>query len=123
MAVRTITARLLDIINAIEHIRDEAAGISLKAFSADWRKLWLVERGLEIVSEASRHLGDDVKGRHPEVPWRRIAGIGNVLRHEYDRVAADVMWHVVQQDLDHLDQVCRQELPVALAREQDERER
>jgi uncharacterized protein with HEPN domain len=122
MAVRTMAARLFDIVNAIERVRGEAAGIPLDTFKVDWRRLWLVERGLEIVSEASRHLGDDLKGRHPEIPWRRIAGVGNVLRHEYDRVAADVMWHVVQDDLDLLDQVCRQELSIAQACEQGDQE-
>jgi uncharacterized protein with HEPN domain len=59
------------------------AGVSIEAFEADWRKCWLVERGVEIISEASRHLSDELKARHPKIPWSRVAGIGNILRHEY----------------------------------------
>jgi uncharacterized protein with HEPN domain len=102
--------RLTDIIEAVELIRSEMAGVTLKAFEPDKRKRWLVERGVEIISEASRHLPDELKARHPEIPWPKVAGIGNVLRHDYERVAYDVLWHVVRDDLPPLEKVCREEL-------------
>jgi uncharacterized protein with HEPN domain len=110
MAARSLEARLFDIIEAIEHIRSETAGITLDSFEADWRKRWLVERGVEIVSEASRHLTDELKARHPGIPWSKVAGIGNILRREYQRVAADVLWLVAQEDLPPLEAVCRTEM-------------
>lgn len=70
----------------------------------------MVERGIEIISEASRHLPDDLKARHPEIPWPKVSGIGNVLRHEYQKIAHDVLWHVVQDDLPPLERACRVEL-------------
>ncbi len=91
MAGRSATPWLLDIIDAIARIRAETESTSLDAFEADWRKRWLVERGIEIVSEASRRLPADMKARHPEIPWRKVAGIGNVLRHDYERTAPDVL--------------------------------
>ena len=90
--------------------RAETESTPLDAFETDWRKRWLVERGIEIVSEASRRLPADMKARHPEIPWRKVAGIGNVLRHEYERTAPDVLWTVARQDLPALDRVCREEL-------------
>jgi uncharacterized protein with HEPN domain len=102
--------RLKDIVDAIGYIRSDLQYATLESFAADRQKRWQIERGLEIVSEASRHLPEDVKTRHPEIPWRKVAGIGNVLRHEYTRVAADVLWRLVQDDLGTLDQVCRAEL-------------
>ena len=66
------------------------------------------------LSEASRRLTDELKARHPEIPWAKVAGIGNVLRHEYEGISAPVMWKLVQDDLTPLEQVCREEL----AREQ-----
>lgn len=111
--------RLTNIVEAIERIRSEMAGISLDAFEEDWRRQWLVERGVEIISEASRHLPDDLKARHSEIPWRNVAGIGNVLRHDYESIAAQVMWALVHDDLDPLDKVCRDELVAAKAREQE----
>jgi uncharacterized protein with HEPN domain len=105
--------RLTDIVEAIANIRSEMAGVSLEAFEADWRKRWLIERGVEIISEASRHLPDELKARHPVIPWRQVADIGNVLRHEYQRVAPDVLWRLAQDDLSPLDRVCRAELAAA----------
>jgi uncharacterized protein with HEPN domain len=91
MAASSLPPRLTDILEAIEHIRGEMAGVTIDAFEADWRKRWLVERGVEIISEASRHLTEELKGRHPQIPWAKIAGIGNVLRHDYESISAPVM--------------------------------
>jgi uncharacterized protein with HEPN domain len=53
-----------------------------------------VERCVEIVSEATRHIPDHFKSRYPEIAWRQIAGIGNVLRHAYDIVDQQIIWEV-----------------------------
>jgi uncharacterized protein with HEPN domain len=113
MIRRLPTLRLTDIIEAIEHVYHETADVTLDAFKADWRKRWLVERGIEIISEASRHLTHELKRRHPEIPWQKVAGVGNVLRHDYERTAADVLWHVARDDLPPLEKVCREELQAA----------
>jgi uncharacterized protein with HEPN domain len=84
-------ARLTDIIDAIDLVRVEMEHVTLEAFETDRRKRWLVERGIEIISEASRSLPADMKVRHRGIPWRKVAGIGNVLRHDYQDVAADVL--------------------------------
>ncbi len=59
---------------------------------------------------ASRHLSAELKARHPEIPWAKVAGIGSVLRHDYERIAADVIWKLATVDLTVLEAVCREEL-------------
>lgn len=118
MAARSLIPRLTDIIEAIERIHAVLGDTPLDVFEADWQRQWLVERGVEIISEASRHLTDELKARHPEIPWEKVAGIGNVLRHNYERIAAPVIWKLAQSDLALLDKVCREELATELARKQ-----
>ena len=110
MAARSDALRLADIIEATERIREVLAGLDLDAFALDWQSQWLVERGVEIVSEASRHLSVELKARHPEIPWTKVAGIGNILRHDYERVAAPVLWKLAQVDLAQIENACRTEL-------------
>ncbi|MBV9785880.1 MAG: DUF86 domain-containing protein [Acidisphaera sp.] len=101
---------LANIVEACALIRSDMWGVTLDAFEADIRKRWLVERGLEIISEASRRLPDDLKARHPEIPWPKVAGIGNVLRHEYEHVAAPILWKLVHDDLPVLEAACLAEI-------------
>jgi uncharacterized protein with HEPN domain len=117
MAARSPIPRLQDIIDACELIQSEMAGVTLDAFEADKRKRWLVERGTEIISEASRRLPDALKARHPEIPWPNVAGIGNVLRHNYGDISAPVMWKLVREDLPALEKICRDELAAERARQ------
>jgi uncharacterized protein with HEPN domain len=116
MAAPSAVPRLSDIIEAIELIRSETTDLTLDALEPDRRKRWIIERGLEIISEASRHLPGALKARHPEIPWTKVAGIGNVLRHNYEHVAHDVLWRVVRDHLPQLEKICREEL-AELARE------
>lgn len=49
--------------------------------------------------EASRHLARELKAEHKDVRWGDIAGIGNILRHEYQRVDSQIVWKAVKDDL------------------------
>ncbi len=73
---------------------------------------------VEIISEASRRLSNDLKVRDPEIPWPKVAGIGNVLRHNYETIAAPVIWALVRDDLPPLEKVCPEELAAENGREQ-----
>ena len=64
---------------------------------------------LEIVSEASRRLPDDLLHRHPEIDWVAIAAAGNVYRHEYEAVDEALIWHTVQNSLAALRNVASEE--------------
>jgi uncharacterized protein with HEPN domain len=102
--------RLTDIVEAIERIRSVTASTTLEAFERDWQKRWIVERGVEIISEASRRLSSELKARHPEIPWPKVAGIGNILRHEYERIAPAVLWGIAATDFAPLESACRTEI-------------
>jgi len=110
MAERSSALRLTDTIEAIDRIRAVVGGASLEEFEKNWQQQWLAQRGVQIISEARRHLGPQLKARHPEIPWAKVAGIGSILRHDYERVAPDVIWKLVTADLPILEAACRLEL-------------
>ena len=99
MTKRSLLLRLVDIRDAIDGIRDAVEGISFEAYCNTWVLHRAVERGVEIISEASRHIPDDLKAKHGEVSWHEIAAIGNVLRHEYPRVSNKIIWASIHDDL------------------------
>ena len=103
-------AALRDIIHHIALAERFAAGLDHAAFVDDLRTVYAVTRCLEIISEASRRLPEPLKARHPEIPWKQIAGAGNVYRHDYEDVAARYVWNTLQYDLPPLRDVIHREM-------------
>jgi uncharacterized protein with HEPN domain len=102
------------ILEAIANIEADIAGYDFERFRADRRTRQLVERNLEILSEASRRLPNEYKDREVQIPWRAIAGIGNVLRHDYHEAYPTVLWDTCEKDLKPLkDAVLRIDVIVA----------
>jgi uncharacterized protein with HEPN domain len=92
-------SRLEDILAAIRDIEAFTSGQAFEHYMATPMMRRAVERSVEIFSEASRHLPAGLKARHPQIPWRRIADIGNVLRHAYKVVDDAELWEIVVRDL------------------------
>lgn len=90
---------LADIAENIGLALSFVEGLDETAFAADFKSYYAVVRCLEIISEASRKLSDELKARHPELPWKQIAGSGNIYRHDYGNVAQSMVWITLQKDL------------------------
>jgi len=58
-----------------------------------------VIRNLEVIGEATKNLSDDLRSANPEIPWRQIAGMRDVLIHDYLRVNLGRVWQTVVSDL------------------------
>jgi uncharacterized protein with HEPN domain len=101
---------LRDILRHILLAQEFGAATDAKSFHDDARTVLAVTRCLEIISEASRRVPESVKARHPSIPWRQIAGAGNVYRHDYEDVTADIVWDTVARDLPPLRRAVEQEL-------------
>jgi len=77
-----------------EYTRDGRA-----AFFASPMQQDAVVRNFEIVGEAAKRISEGLKQRHPQIPWRRIAGLRDVLIHQYMGVDLNEVWRIVEQDL------------------------
>ena len=86
-------------LDNIERIRLWTDGLTFDAYRANLMLRDAVERCLERISEASRRLPEDLKASQPQIPWCKVADIGNVLRREYDDVADMEVWRIVVGDL------------------------
>ena len=102
MIARSPTHVLLEMRDALEGIQQATVGKTFEQFRDDWVLRHAVQRGIEIISEASRHLPDELLETQPQIPWRSIKGVGNLLRHEYHKIADRIIWAVVT---DHLPQL------------------
>jgi uncharacterized protein with HEPN domain len=99
MRSETVLAALRAIAYHIDTALVFAEGFDAQSFCDDLRTCYAVTRCLEIISEASRRLPDDLKARHPHIAWKEMAGAGNVYRHDYEDVSASYVWVTVQNDL------------------------
>ena len=89
-------------LESMRGIEKALAGKTIRDYERSWLLRSAVERGIEVISEASRHLSRDLKSQHKDVRWKDIAGIGNILRHDYQRVDAAIIWKAVRDDLPRL---------------------
>lgn len=63
-----------------------------------------VQHALLIIAEAAKHIPADMKATKTNVPWQKIHGLGNLLRHEYRRIDAAVLWSIITEHLGELDE-------------------
>jgi len=96
------TLRLEDILENIGLIEEYTTDYSYESFVEDRKCQDAVERCLLRISEAARKLEGSAESMIPEQPWSAIRAVGNVLRHEYDRVNPIVIWRIVSDDLNPL---------------------
>lgn len=103
--------------DALEDIRDNIAravqfvhGLDLESFPADVKSFYAATRCLEIISEASRRLSPAFKERFPEIPWKDVAGSGNIYRHNYEDVLERRVWRTIHEALPPLQALIDAEL-------------
>jgi uncharacterized protein with HEPN domain len=94
-----VLLRLVDVRDAISGIQNVTAGASFDSFAGNWGIQRAVERRLEIISEASRHVPSDLKAQASHIPWRQIAAIGNLLRHGCQRTDIAATWNIISEPL------------------------
>jgi uncharacterized protein with HEPN domain len=105
-------ASLLDIAKAAQLILEFAQGLEKPELAANLEKQSAVLYQIVIIGEAVKRLSIDFRNQHPDVPWREIAGMRDILTHQYDRVEVDEIWAVIHHDIPQLLSMIAPLLPV-----------
>ncbi|MDP2631049.1 MAG: DUF86 domain-containing protein [Candidatus Uhrbacteria bacterium] len=90
------------ILENIEEIEKFSKNISKSAFKKDTKTHYAVLRALEIIGEAVKNIPDSYRDKYPAIPWKGMAGMRDVLIHDYFGVDLDEVWGVVKKDIPKL---------------------
>ena len=96
MTERPLSQVLQDILEAITYLETFMDRVSLEEFEANPEKLFAVVKALEIVGEAVKKIPDDIRSQYPLILWKDVAGMRDILVHQYWRVDSKVVWSTVQ---------------------------
>ena len=91
--------RVRDILAAVRAIADYTDGMTFEEFVGDARTMDAVIRNLMTMGESIRWIPEPILEAHPQVPWRTLRGVRNVVVHEYFGVDSEILWETVRSDL------------------------
>lgn len=96
---RYIGDYLEDIIEAIDDIFSFTQGMNYEKFNSDKRTTNAVIRSLEVLGEATKHIPEEFRIQQPDIPWSKMAGLRDVLIHDYMGVDMKTVWKVITERL------------------------
>lgn len=94
--------RLQDILDAIDKIKRYTDGLDFAQFEVNSMVVDSVNMNLSIIGEAVRNLPVSLQMQYPQVDWRNIAGLRNIITHEYFRLNLARIWDVIENELPKL---------------------
>lgn len=96
------SSHLTDILQAAKQIQNFLQGVDKEQFDGSSLIQSAVIRQVEIIGEAVKRLSQSFRSTHPDIPWRQIAGMRDLLIHAYDHVDTDEVWNAAQSDIPSL---------------------
>lgn len=102
MSANTDLASVLDIVTAAQQIQRYSAALTRAQLEQDDEKQAAILYRIAVIGEAVKRISPAFRAQHPQVPWRKIAGMRDIVLHQYDRVNLDLVWSVIETQLPQL---------------------
>ena len=102
MIERNVEDYLQDILETIKSCERFIEGMDFDQFVSDEKTIFAVNHALEIIGEATKHIPEKIRKEHPFVPWRKMAGIRDVIIHAYFGINLNVVWNTANERLPEL---------------------
>lgn len=99
MSSRSIELFLNDIIEAINRIEDYTESMDFLEFEKNNLVVDAVIRNLEVIGEASKYIPEEIRIKHPELPWTSIVGLKNIAIHKYFKIDLNIIWNILKRDI------------------------
>jgi uncharacterized protein with HEPN domain len=99
---RDISDYIEDILNAIAEVSEFTKGMTFESFLTDKKTANAVIRSLEVLGEATKHIPETFRKKYPDIPWSKMAGMRDVLIHDYMGVDLKTVWKVSIERLPEL---------------------
>ncbi len=96
------TIFLTHILESINYIEQYLQGVTEERFHTSVEKQDLIVRRLEIIGEAAKNLPQEFREKHPTIPWKRMAGMRDVISHQYFGINYNIVWKTIIQFLPSL---------------------
>src|SRR3989338_802001 len=90
---------LEDILDAVRKIQSYTSRISFTDFSKDTKTIDAVIRNLEVIGEAIKKVPEDVRSKYPEIEWKKISGLRDILIHEYFGIDNEIVWDIIRNKI------------------------
>ena len=93
---------LWDMLDARKDINDFLAGIKYEEFELKKVVRFAVERQLLVIGEAANHIDANIQSKIPEIPWKQIIGLRNIIAHEYGEILVARVWKIATENVRQL---------------------
>lgn len=99
---RNLRLYLSDILTSIGKIERYTAGMSYEQLIADELTFDAVVHNLQIIGEAVKNIPPEIRARYPQVEWRKISGLRDIIAHAYFTIDDQIVWDIIQNKLSDL---------------------